>query len=145
MTLPVSLPIMLVQCHENCGWRMTAEVSGTEHQREQQGAPSPAHIEVPTLLLTCFTNAAQVHPFSQLGDDFCNNVTTGKKSQAEGTSGTFVFSFQLFTVSYETEFLMRRSQRGDLHVQGRKWTGDLVLLKVHAVDLEVHVSFLRQI
>lgn len=89
---------MLVQCHENCGWRMTAEVSGTEHQREQQGAPSPAHIEVPTLLLTCFTNGAQVHPFSQLGDDFCNNVTTGKnpKLKVPLVPLSFHFSSLLF-------------------------------------------------
>lgn len=65
------LPIMLMQCYESTGWRMTAEVSGTEHRRQQQAAPNPAHFEVPTLLLTCFTNAAEVHPFSQLGDDFC--------------------------------------------------------------------------
>lgn len=51
------LPIMLVQCYESTVWRMTAEVSGTEHQRQQQAAPSPAHVEVPTLLLTCFTNS----------------------------------------------------------------------------------------
>lgn len=71
---------MLVQCHENTGWRMAAEVSGTEHQSQQQGAPSPAHFEVPTLLLTCFTNAAEVHPFSQFEDDSCNNMITSKKN-----------------------------------------------------------------
>lgn len=66
-------------------------------------------------------------PFSQLGDDFCNNATTGKRSQAEGSSGTFGFSFQLFTVSYETHLM--RSQRSDLHVSWSKWTGDPSVVK----------------
>lgn len=40
---------MLVQCHENTGWRATSEVSGKEHQTQEQETPSPAHFEVPAL------------------------------------------------------------------------------------------------
>lgn len=113
---------MLVQCHEN---RMIAEVTGTEQQREQQ----PCSCWSLTLLLTCFTNAPKSTLFHGLGmTSAIMWQLAKKKNQAEGSCGTFVFSFQLFTVSYETELLMR-SQGGDFHVHGSKWTGDPGVVK----------------
>lgn len=58
---------------------------------------------------------------SKLGDDLGSNVTTGRKIQAEDSSG-FVISLQLFTVSQESGSLTR-GHRGDMHVQASKQTG----------------------
>lgn len=67
--------------------------------------------------------------FHSLGMTSAIRWQQAKKTQAEGSSDTIVFSFQLFTVSHETEFLMRRSQRGELHVRTCKWTGDPGVVK----------------
>lgn len=125
----VTLLIMFMQHHRNIGWRTSTEVGGTEHQRGQKGAPWPCSSYSPHPVTHLFYRCSWSSPFPKLGDDFCSNVTISRKIQAEDRSGTFVFSSQLFIVSYESGSLTRRSHRGDLHAQGSKWTGDSGLVE----------------
>lgn len=145
------LPITFVQWYENTGWRTLTEVGGTEHQRRQKEAPCPAHLEVPTLLLICFTDAAEVHLFQSLGMNSAVIWQLAEKSKLKIARAPLVFHFSSL-LFLRNLALDEKFQRWDMTqpewlstCKGVNGQVTLVWLKVHAVDREVRASFLRQV
>lgn len=96
----VTLPIMFMQHHRNTVWRMLTEVYGAEHQRGLKGAPCPAHVEGPTLLLTCFTNEAEVlFRNLRMTSAVMRQLAEKYKLDIAWTPLSFHFSFLLFLMN----------------------------------------------